>query len=389
MPPAHMQLWVKRLVRGEEGETIVRDMRDYYSTDCSLMTRISEARRLYMAATPDAEAGERNRHPTLQASLDKLRREEAKLEAKTPGHPCAELIRDFLACDLRTMYAEWRRRTALAPDCGWTAPVQRIFGEMRVLPDTMTSFRADDETIEECKAGSEEARLQRNEEQTVIEDADAILKRFVALLDAPAERTLSELIIGLCATSGRRLGEVVSPHSSFTPMDNYSRGVRFAGQLKRTSVREAPAYDIPLVGLEAPAFLAARADLRRRQDDELAQRTQAQVSSVYQSNARRYLIDHFQEDGHPIFRKLHELRGFYASCAWQSFKWGRLSQPRVSMYILGHQSMRFFTSYVPIDVRGLTAKYGAFPVDVASLRVKRDAERGSLKARKAREAAAA
>lgn len=358
MPPSERtRAWVDRLLRGEEGARIVAEMRAHYKTDCSLLTSISAAKRLFMTTTPSA--GQANRHPSLRASLDELEGEAKRLG---DADPCAAMIRAFLRADLRTKYAEWRRRPHLQPGCVHTEAVQRIFSRMRILPANMDSFRAPSATLQECIADSEEARLAKSETMNLVPNADAVLARAVALLETPPERTLSELIVALCLVSGRRFGEIASPRSRFWPMEpSYAHGVVFEGQLKQTNLRAPSAYAIPLLGATAAQFLAAVDALRSRQDPALEKRSQREISSLYQSNARKYLQTAF-----PEFRKTHELRAFYATCVFRAFDWKRLSEPRVLMYVLGHQNMNYFVNYNAVQVRRLTASYGEFPVDITA-----------------------
>lgn len=466
MPAKHMVKWVDRLLGGEEGSDIVAEMREHYSTDCSLMTRISAARRMFMTATPSAKQS--NRHPSLKASLDELKREADRLGS---SDPCSEMIRDFLEADLRTMYAEWRRRPHLQPGCVHTEAVQRIFAKMRVLPDNMDSFRAPAATLQECIAESEDAKLEKSETMTLIPNADKILSKVARVLERPDDHSLSELIVALCIASGRRLGEIASPRSHFwamplsedatprkrasgrgncyndidvatldrisdtefvmlpsghclsrqdavnlvkkspvtnpytrqsvtgralqrliafakdgtTPSDHqlsdedarehYAHGVMFSGQLKQTKLKAPPPYAIPIIGVTADRFLVGVDKLRARQSGDLVKKSQSDISSLYQSNARKYLKAEL-----PVFRKIHELRAFYASCVYKAFDWKRLSEPRVIMYILGHQNMNFFVNYNSVQLNGLTASYGEFPVQIAT-RSRREG-RMSLKERK-------
>ena len=413
MPSKHMQAWVKRLLDGEEGSTIVAEMRQRYSTDCSLMTRISAARRLYMTSAPSGK--QTNRNPTLSASVRELEREAEKLGS---AHPCSKMIRLFTEADLRTMYGEWRRRPHLQPGCVHTGPVQTIFEKMRVLPSNMDSFRAPTVTLQECIAENEEARLRKSETMSVVEDADKILAKAVAILREPESRTLSEVIVSLCIVSGRRLGEIASPRSRFWPMTGdggdggdggderlahelaprrlhltggrvqaapagkdgksavyYAHGVMFEGQLKQNRLLPLPPYAIPLVGATAAQFLAGIANLRSRQDDDLSKRTQSEISSLYQSNARKYIKAEI-----PAFRKQHEARAFYAACVYKAFDWKRLSEPRVVMYVLGHQNMNFFVNYKSVQIGKFSASYGEFPVNITSR--KEQAGRMSLQERK-------
>lgn len=355
-----MKSWVNRLLSGEDGSKIVDEMRDHYKTDCSLMTRISTARRLFMTAIPTAK--QRNRHESFDASLVDLKREADKLGS---SNPCAQNIQEFLSVDLRHMYAEWRRRPYLQPGCVYTEPVQSIFKAMKILPDNMDSFRVPRATLHECLAESGEARIEKNEVVTVVQRADQIFTRISVFLNDPHSCNLSELIVALCIVSGRRLGEIASPRSSFYAMvPKYEHGVMFSGQLKQTKLQATEAYAIPILGVSASVFLLAINALRARQDPQLATRLQSEISGLYQSNARKYLYGEF-----PMFHKIHELRTFYAACVFQSFEWSH-AFPRVVMYILGHSNLDYFIHYNSIQIEGYHEFYGKFPVDVVSVRTK-------------------
>lgn len=375
-----MQRWVQRLLDGEAGAVIVAEMREYYRTDCSLMTQISAARRLFMTA--ELKGTQRNVNPSLASSIKELRRESERLGH---DHPCAQMIQKFVHADLRTKYAEWRRRPYLQPGCVHTPPVQRIFKQMRILPTNMDSFHVPMETLQECIAESEDARLDKNETQTFIADPDAIVGRLAALLRTPEKGTLSELVVALCAVSGRRLGEIASPHSRFEHMTpRYAHGVVFTGQLKRSGILKQEPYAVPLIRVTSEVFLNGVRNLRTRQDPALGQRDQQFISSLYQSNARKYLKKHF-----PMFTKNHELRAFYCRYVWNSFDWGRLSFPRVVMYILGHKSLNYFVNYNSIEFATDSRydRYGPFPVDITASR-SRGEGRLTLRERKANEHAA-
>lgn len=358
MPPSkHMRAWVDRLLDGEEGSRVVAEMREHYSTDCSLLSRISEAKRFFMTFTPSPTQS--NRHPTLAASVADLKREAERLG---DSHPCSAMIRDFVDADLRTMYAEWRRRPHLKPGCVHTEAVQSIFKKMRVLPNNMDSFRAQTATLHECIAEAEEARLAKSENMSVVPSADEILALAKSILEAPASRTLSELLVALCIASGRRFGEIASPRSRFWSMTPaYAHGVMFSGQLKQRTLQPKPPYAIPLVGASATQFLAGVANLRKRQDPDLARKSQSQITARYLSNARKY-----QKTEIPTIRHIHELRAFYAACVLKAFQWNRVNDPRVLMYILGHQTTDFYSNYNSVKIGGFTTFYGTFPVSITS-----------------------
>ena len=158
-------------------------------------------------------------------------------------------------------------------------------------------------------------------------------------------------------------GSMSSDHqlSDESGREHYAHGVMFSGQLKQTKLKAPPPYAIPIIGVTATRFLEGVDNLRARQSTDLFKKGQSEISSLYQSNARKYLNAEL-----PVFRKLHELRAFYASCVYKAFDWKRLSEPRVVMYILGHQNMNFFVNYNSVQLHGLTASYGEFPVHIAS-----------------------
>ena len=378
--PDRIMQWVKRLLKisahpdaeSDSVEAVLADVRAHYNTDCSVLSKVSLIRRLYMDAKPGP--GERNAHEGLAAYLDELRAIASELG---PDDECAALVRAFVDAPLKMQYHEWRRQPALkvlqhgrgadSSDCRYTEPVQAVFRKMKVLPDVMDAFKVDPATVNDCMEDSYEARMEKNENMSEVQNADDVVRRLAALLDDAEEQTnMSRLIIGLCACSGRRMGEIVSPRSSFAPMPGFDRGVTFGGQLKKAKLTADPAYDIPLIGVTSSTFLKALRALRAKQGD-VDSLTNDQLSVRYQSNARKFLLEEF-----PQFKRVHELRAFYAAVAYKAFEWQRATFPRVVMYLLGHTSMTTFFNYNAIEIHGLTLSYGPFPWNKTGSRIGRE-----------------
>ena len=145
MPPPRVEDWVQRLLDGEDGARIVDEMEHYYSTDCTIISKVSYVRKMYMQAVPGP--GQSNTHPTLAATLEKPEKAASSLGS---DNECARLVRLFLEAPLHIKYRESRKRPPLKEDCRYTEEIQQLFAEMKVLPDSMDSFRVDQHMVVEC-----------------------------------------------------------------------------------------------------------------------------------------------------------------------------------------------------------------------------------------------
>lgn len=353
MAPAHLEDWAAELLDGRAGAEVLDEMRAHYASDCSLVSKVSLVRRMVMDATP--KKGQRNTHPSYKKALAKLKALEPK-----QADACAERLRLFLAAPLRTQHYEWRRHRH-KDFCFDSPAVDAVFESMRPLPENMDDFHVPGDTFAACAERGRETRMLRNENATNIEDGEGVLDRLAALLKDPGERSISELIIGIAGCSGRRLAEAANQRTAFSAWPRHERGVLFDGQLKKSGLNKFAAYPVPLVGVDASTFLKAVAALHHKQGD-IRNLTNEQLTTRYQSNARKVLLALF-----PEMRKLHELRSFYAAAVFTLYDWERKTFSRVLMYVLGHASMQTFFNYNAMQVEGLPpGAYGTFPVDLTT-----------------------
>lgn len=180
-------------------------------------------------------------------------------------------------------------------------------------------------------------------------DGEAFLKHMARVLTPPFDKRTGkyELALALMAATGRRTAEIVNGRSRFTlvPSAGAARVVRFEGQLKR--VGAAPAFVIPVL-VEPQHVVAAHAELRTRQQADVATRDQRSISRRYQSGLRQHLIKH------PVYapsvRQVHDLRGAYAALAYELFDFSGASRTIATMRILGHRRPEETLSYNTFDI---------------------------------------
>lgn len=365
-----------RLLRGEDGAAVVGDMRAHYSLK-SLSSKVSRVRRLFMDAVPGN--GERNTHPDYKEGMRRLRGA-VRIQLSGGGGAtslsdrCADWLAEFLKAPLRTKYAmhqRYRRGKTCMPAPGRLAaggaraanPVHAAVAALKLLPDCMRSFHITRDEHRRTAELNTRARIEKNEQALVV-DGPMFMRIAAKVLSSPEKATMADLILALCAVTGRRCTEIASPRSSFAPMPGTKHGAVFGGQLKRGGA--CPSYRIPLL-LPYSTVAAGLAELRRRQGPGLLALTNQQINTRYQGNTSRACKRLF-----PFVGRVHDLRSCYAAYAYRAFAYkiasskGGPARPtfnRVAMQILGHTSMDQSLSYNSADVEGVVrGSLGAFPL---------------------------
>lgn len=328
--------------------------------ECTLMSKMSLVKGLYMDATPGK--GEANEHPTLRRSIAALK----ELIPKVKSEECRQNLKKFVdaSTPLKARYKEWKRSRTddFCVDMKDEPEVLRVFKDMKILPAAMDHFHLDIATFRACMRKSTKALEEKNETAAVVNNADAVLDR---LRDLVRERSnMFRLLVGLLGCSGRRTTEVASQRSAFCAT-SHPQVVMFRGQLKRNSLHEAPPFPIPIIGVTAREWLDALAALREDQGPMPEDQTNRGVSVRFQSNSRKQMLKHITKD-FPGLATLHDLRSFYAAVVYKSFDWKNFTFPRVVKQVLGHTSMKQFFNYNALQVSGLSVHYGPFPQDVST-----------------------
>ena len=356
---ARIRLWAQRLLDGEPGSTIVREMRRHYNSVASLKACVSVLRRHFMDA--DLKRGQRQVHPSYPATLKKLRALHRALDRKCNKKICLSACRDKLKGFLE---APLRRQVALVRNhlrkkfCFGVEAVDKVFaGGLKLLPDNMAGLRITAEEHEACRAREVATQLRRNEAMLVVKNGNALLQKLCRLAGRPERVSLPALILALCGLSGRRFAEIVNGRSTFSAVRHTKFGCRFLGQLKKQP--PVLAYDIPLL---APfsVFQHALKVLRRRQREDNArfdQLSNADATTRWQPRARVELPKLF-----PCLKRPHDLRALYAAAVHSAFDFGPITFNRVCMQVLGHSSLAQSLAYNTVLLKRFTQDFGRFPL---------------------------
>ena len=194
-------------------------------------------------------------------------------------------------------------------------------------PDSMKTFKPSRREVVTLKKAQEAARLGKSDQVLVIPDFDKLLKTVEGLLDtASPTDTNARLLIPLLIASGRRLSEVCSPRSTFSPTDHPYHCL-FSGQLKQKKgsiangqTAASPPYVIPLL-VPYSLFAKGLAAFRMKQFSESTDRrraktavdtlTTAQIKTRYQWPFQVALEANRVISLPPCH--IHDLRALYAS----------------------------------------------------------------------------
>lgn len=336
--------WAQDLLDGAEGTDVLESMRGSYS-DCSLGSKVSIVRRLFMEAGP-LHAGQRNTHPSLAAGLKRLEREADRLEKKGQDGQCAKLIRTFLSGTLREK-SKFKRSFERKTLCLDDERASDVFAGLKLLPDNLDSFRVSRDVTDKCVARSRASRMRKNETPMVIKDGAKTLAAIAGVLSNPADRTIPALIVSLCFVSGRRTSEIANGRSVFRPLgkkEEQQNGCEFKGQLKNERKRDT-FYPIPLL-VPYPLFARGLKALRERQGD-VTGLTNSEVSKRYQGNLDMALRPLF-----PELKKAHDLRAAYCSYVFGCFSDATdMTLNLLIMRILGHATLEESLRYNSVVVK--------------------------------------
>lgn len=283
--------------------------------------------------------------------------------AKKEGEPpyprdWIEFIAGFIAADgkdknkLQRCYRQSGNRITRPPG------VHNILRGVKLLPDAILSyFKITSDEFDVCKRSSNASLLEG--QMTGARDFSA--ERHVATAKEFLQQTgsISKLILGLCALSGRRQTEITNGRSTFAPVDKEPRCLWFDGQLKKNG---SCRYKIPILGVTGDEFLKALERLRLRQRHppgwDLLPLTELnrKVSSRYQPDLHKQCKKCEAWSSH--IRRTHDLRGCYAGIVQQWFTFKSKKNPErvltptlgmVTMYVLGHKDLQTGMPYTRIQ----------------------------------------
>ena len=228
----------------------------------------------------------------------------------------------------------------------------------------------------ECKRSQRKSTADRQRRVTKVPNGDAIVDYCLKELEnhspRPSEtrsQELGRLAICLLAVTGRRTTELLNGISTFRAVSGNPHVCVFRGQLKS---KAKGAYRIPLL-VPFDVVKQGLSRLKRLQvGDGVGGMNNAQVSSKYQRALSRALEAQEAHQGPMgVFRKIHELRAFYACAAYEAFDVvirnpnGASSAEEFASLrhavksILGHASMSEASKYTRFRVT-ITKRLGTF-----------------------------
>jgi hypothetical protein len=373
---AILRAWTDDLLEGRKsGAEVASEMRAHYTSDCSLRSKISRVRSMYLDRMPSAndaveaaviaecrrngkyrgptKAQRRTEKERAQKAVDRFDVAFARLREAAkdiPHGPCRKKVASFVEAPLRRQIVIVRRHAG-KDLCFEVSEVDDVFREMHVLLKVLPDLKPGADVADACAAQAIAARLRRNEQMMVIEDGDAQVRTAERVLSRPDKSTISELILALCAVSGRRFSEIANGRSTFEPVRSRPNFTVFAGQLK---TYDRSAYSIPLL-VPLSLFSSAIDALRARQVG-VTELTNMQVSAKYQGNADEWVQRLF-----PDLRRPHDLRAMYASLVYKGFSCGRMTFNRVAMQCLGHTTLAQSLAYNTVEVKQFRLSYGDLP----------------------------
>lgn len=300
----------KRLDQGECVDSVLKDMRERYTTARCMSVKTCLVRSL---CTPSPEYVR-----AVEALLMNVSEEDHDLvkEALDTGKRVPEQYRDAV-----------RRLPPRLPENSWRCRITRKEGHL-------------------CKRLQSQSAMEKNRKRLRVDAREMLheARKIVA-----EHETCEPYIVALAVMmlTGRRTCEMFNGKSCIrTDAERVGPphwAVVFEGQAKR---RRGPgdSYIIPV--LTKPEHVC-RAWAWLRETHIGTTRSNRDASTRFQSSLRRCMREH------PVFsqaKKVHALRGLYACMSLRLFDWGEASDAYVAMCILGHNSLKESLVYTPFDL---------------------------------------
>lgn len=344
---ALMKSWVKRLVDGEEGRSVLASMRKEYKNPCTLTSKISILRKEFVQTGTT--------HKDFEKRERRINKRAKHLPNKNKDREFAVLFEASSLWDKVQKHRSlhWKTGHKFKDDL-----LRQEFEALRILPDNLKSLRADEGETGTCNEKAVKTRLRRNKEMINVKNGKALHDKIRLLLQPPKneeEETISEMILGLCAASGRRTAEIANGRSVFLPMPKQRYGAIFLGQLKKKGKKRETNYTIALL-VPFEEFATALERLRERQGD-VSHLSNKKISIRYQGNLSRTMKETFSELSSRA--RAHDLRAMYAQMVFQAFDW-EASFNHVTMRMLGHDTLEQSLSYSTVKVNKFHFSLGKF-----------------------------
>ena len=184
-------------------------------------------------------------------------------------------------------------------------------------------------------------------------DAAAWICEARRTVETHATAGLYDLTLALLLLTGRRTAEILNGRSTLTPESDApaEHMMRFGGQLKRRSPDPQP-YSIPVLH-KAPVVRDALRSLRALQPQDVASRTNAQITSTYQSGLSKHMKKH-SVYGSSDSSKLHLFRSVYVVLVHSHFDCGARTLQGVAHTVCGHSNIMDAMAYTALSVGSYT-----------------------------------
>ena len=263
-------------------------------------------------------------------------------------------VQAFLDAPLKDQVAI-KRAHAYRPT--WSDDAEAALDGLKLLPESMASFRLTKEQNLELKQAHKAALVSRNERVVTINDADKMLKRARELLEtAKTTDTFAKIVLPLALVTGRRMSELLGGHARFDRTDD-PHFVLFSGQLKKRA--KAAPYKIPIL-CDVDTLHHAYGMLRKKQAEKgvTTQLTPNEVKRKYHGQLQYYIKDGRTLPQLPTWSHFHDLRSCYSSYVFECFH-VRTTFQRMAMAILGHDSIHESLSYGHVRLQNATVLRGA------------------------------
>ena len=337
---AFVEACVDRLLRGEDGASVVASLREHYSSHCSFEKFVSKTRRQYLKrAAPD---------PGFKAAMAGVRQLLEKVPTADAGakDTCARMLRHFEALSLPDQYDAMRayRKRGFCEGC---PAVSAAMSEVRLLPASMDTFALSAADAPLCRATQRRSLIRRNEKVVHLPDAADFVESQLDVLKNE-KSSVSRLALALLAVSGRRVVEILNGRSVFAPVAWSAHHAMFVGQTKKRDRPLRPAkadfvMTIPML-CQYRLFARALARMRGMQAADVRELSNSRVSRRYAAQ-----IHGAQKQHYAFLGKTHDLRGVYVrlvSCCFSS----EIALPLLCALCLGHDHLNESLHYMSIKL---------------------------------------
>ena len=324
-----------------EGKDVVGFLRTHFKTTCSLKTKVSLVKKMYLLQKSN------NRHPDYVRTMRAFKN---LVNATVIDSECKTKVDKFFNASFITQ-CKMHVRHSKKLICLGHHDLDNKFKKIKLIPNHLKTFKITGDESDHCRRLQMVARIEKNQSVLTIDGRKLLTWAHTIIKNAKISTSYPKLCCALLMVSGRRFAEIMNGHSKFEKAHGHYYGAIFTGQLKKQT--EHPPYTIPLL-IDFKSFDNALGVLRRKQGDVSALNND-EISVRYHSNVKKGLRKLLPEVESP-----HDLRGIYIKMAYEAFNFPKMTFARVAMLCLGHASLTESLAYNHIDLVNFDLKLGDF-----------------------------